>query len=182
MILAGQTLSSNGCLSFSGFQYDENDIITLTPVYKVIGNISGNIENVSFTNEFYLSAISNPSNPDFQFSCGSKNGNITLIGYEYLVDGDENIDVIDCTVRVGHNFHFGLGNCCDNSSWTDLFPYEYRNWSFANEAVVTIPVGYSVENIFIRQNRLGANDQIISQNHPPESNKCVGKHLHIGFE
>ena len=159
-------LLSNGCLAFSGFQFENNDVISLTPVYKVIGNIGANIDDITFNNEFYVSAIANPSNTAFQFSCGNQNGDISIIGYEYLVDGNENLSVNDCTIRVGQNFHFGVGNCCDNGSWSDLFPYEFRNWSLVNQAVVEIPEGYAVENIFLRQNRLGLNDQIVTQNHP----------------
>ncbi len=159
-------LSSNGCIDFSSFQFGENDIVTLTPVYKVTGNIGATIDDISIENKFYVSPVPNPSNPFFQFSCGNKSGNMTLIGYEYLVDGDESIDVNECNVRVGQDYHFGLGNCCDNINWVDLFPYEYRNWAVANEAIVDIPEGYTVENIFLRQKRLGLNDNIITQNYP----------------
>lgn len=160
------SLEANGCFGFTGFQFDENDVITLIPVYKVNGNIGAAIEDISIENSFYVSNIQNPSNPSFQFSCGDKNGNITLIGYEYLVDGNESVNVTDCDVRVGQNYHFGLGNCCDNSNWVDLFPYEYRNWSLAKTATVEIPEGYVVQNIFLRQKRLGTNGAIITQNHP----------------
>ena len=163
---SGVMLSANGCTDFIGFQYAENDLITLTPVYKVTGNIGAIIDDIAFTNTFYVSNVQNPSNPDFQFSCSNKSGNITLIGYEHLVDGNENIIVGDCDVRVGQKFHFGVGNCCDNSNWTDLFPFEFRNWSVVNEATVEIPEGYVVENIFLRQNRLGLNEEIIIQNYP----------------
>lgn len=147
------TLVANSCSDFVGFVFEDGDEITLTPSYKVTGNIGNAIEQVLITNEFYLSDIPDPTQGSNKFYCSNWSGNLTMIGYYFTTQKNEDHDVNDCEKTISQSYYLSIGDCCTNYAGGDLFPYEYRNWAHVKSLTVEIPDGYSVSQMWMEQYR-----------------------------
>ncbi|NJN77052.1 MAG: hypothetical protein HC803_00935, partial [Saprospiraceae bacterium] len=117
------TLASLGCSSFNGFVYEDGDQVTLTGIYKVIGNIGASTSEVVITNnEFYLSNIQNPTSSSNKFSCDDWNGRFTLIGYELDNYNSNSMTLNKCEEDITQYYKFQVGS---GDVFNDLFPNEY---------------------------------------------------------
>ncbi len=143
------TLIANNCALPAGFKFEDNDQVELIATYKVVGNIGGNVEQVTVQNQFYLSNTANGT----AYQCNVWNGNFTIIGYYFLNYNSEVYRVRQCTRTISQGFYMSVGNCCTNYSGGDLFPYEYRNWGNIKDLRVEIPEGYSVVAMSMHQDR-----------------------------
>ena len=141
------------------FYFTDGDSITFTVNYKVTGNIGGNVEEVTVNNDLFTSAFSDPWGSDAaqlhtdKWACDDYDGRFTLIGYYFDNSWANNVTVKSCTRVVQQNFWLSIGDCCDNYSGGNLFPYEYRNWAHIKEVRVSIPTDYEVVSVRFNQRR-----------------------------
>ena len=137
------------CGGFNGFKYNDNDVVTLTVHYKA-GNIGTNVQQITITNEYYMSDVANPTNNANKFQCDTWNGNFTLIGYQFSNYNTNSWTANSCNRNVHQYFRFRMGNGPETNN---LFPYEYRNWGILKKARVEVPDGYTVVSTRFRQYR-----------------------------
>ncbi|MCI5055464.1 MAG: FG-GAP-like repeat-containing protein [Flavobacteriales bacterium] len=152
---------SNSC--FAGVDYETGDSIILEPIYKVTGNIGGQVEEVTVNNEFYLSSVANPTNSADKYGCNTYRDRITLIGYFFGVSGNQNITISGCSKTITQDFHFSVGDCCSNYQGGNLFPFEYRSWAHLKEIETVVPMHYAIESAYIRQYRTKKTNQSATQ-------------------
>ncbi|MCT4582895.1 MAG: FG-GAP-like repeat-containing protein [Flavobacteriales bacterium] len=138
--------------SLIGYQYATEDSIKVEMNYRVSSSVSGLIKETLFINEFYLSAVANPTSGQKE-SCIAKHGSITLIGYSWRNNSANNATVNSCTKNIVQNFGLSIGPLSSNYGGGNLFPYECRQWGFLKEAKVVIPTHYSVISSKIQQYR-----------------------------
>ncbi len=131
--------------SFAGFQYANGDSIELTVNYTVNNNPPSLLKEITFSNEFYVSNYSNPTSTQ-KNQCSIRNGRFTLIGYQFRNDARNYRTLRNCTQIIMQNFGMSIGTVGSNYAGGNLFPFEYRNWSFVKDAIATIPDGYDVES------------------------------------
>ncbi|MBN8702889.1 MAG: gliding motility-associated C-terminal domain-containing protein [Bacteroidetes bacterium] len=147
--LSASVLIANGCVP-SNFLYLNNDSLVFKPRYRVVknqynGSSTGNPSiTAQISNSFYLANIANPVSSVNKFSCNTFNGYVTIIGYYFTNYGPGAYNSIGCNDLVAtQNYYLSIGPCCSNYAGGNLFPYEYRSWSFIDTMTVTIPTGYS---------------------------------------
>ena len=155
--ISPETLDNN-CSSFTEFTYNQGDSIWVFADYQVTTNISGDVQQLKSTNQFYLSNIENPGSND-KYQCGYYNDNYTLIGYFFKNDSRNNFNITSCSRTVVQNFYLSIGDCCSNYNSGNLFPSEYRYWAHIKEATVEIPPYYDVSNVKIRIRRTRKTNQ-----------------------
>ncbi len=136
---SSSTLSGLGCSDFTNFKMEDDDEVSLVATYKVIGNIGGSADQVTITNDFYVSDTENGT----AYQCNDWDGNFTVVGYYYYTWKSNQYNVKTCTYDVTQNYYMSIGDCCTNYSGGNMFPYEYRNWSHLKSVRVEIPAGYS---------------------------------------
>lgn len=154
-----------GCGAIAGYVFENDDVVTLTATYRVTGNVGGQIEQVTFPNDFYLSDTANGT----QYQCNYRAGNITFVGYSYHSWSGGQYNVTDCDIVVEQGFFARVGT---NYAGGNPFPYEYRNWSNFHQMRVTIPNGYTVTNtdFRFRNNRsLGTHQDVLVTGISPTS-------------
>ncbi|MEL6866709.1 MAG: FG-GAP-like repeat-containing protein [Bacteroidota bacterium] len=156
------TLTVNGCSSFSNYQYEDGDEVTLTPKYRVRGNIGGKVEQINITNAYYLSDRANPSS-GFRFQCDTWSGNVTILGYYFMTDKKNNYSANACTRKVEQSYYLSIGDCCTNYAGGNLFPYEYRHWANIKEVEITIPTGYTYLYAEMEQYRTKATNSSVKE-------------------
>ncbi len=137
---------------FSNFKYAEGDMLWVYASYKVTTNLSGSVQQVKSTNEFYLSDAAT-ANTGSKNQCGYYNAHYTLIGYFYQNQSRNYNTVSSCSKTVAQDFLFSIGDCCSNYDGGNLFPYEYRYWSHLKSASIEIPANYDIDNISLRMRR-----------------------------
>ncbi len=143
------TLLANGCSDFSDWSFEEGDSVILMADYQLSGNIGGNVEQQTITNDFYVSNTANGT----AFQCDTWNGNITMVGYFFRNRNSQQYNVNDCTKTIAQNFFLSVGKCCNNYHGGDMFPYEYRNWATVQDLRVEIPDGYTYVSATMEQKR-----------------------------
>ena len=141
------TLVENGCTEFENFVLEQDDQVILTATYQLIENIGGSAEQVMIQNDFYLSDQANGT----AFQCNDWNGNFTVVGFFHRVNRAEQYDVKTCTKIISQSYKMSVGDCCTNYAGGNMFPYEYRNWSYLKDLRVEIPFGYSFVSAYVDQ-------------------------------
>ncbi|GAA5021012.1 hypothetical protein GCM10011506_03590 [Marivirga lumbricoides] len=145
------TLVFNGNLHLGGFRYEDEDLVELTVYYTLSTNLGGRIKEVEVNNAFYLSDVERPASSANKFQCGFYDERITLMGHYFYTDKGTYTTISSCSQYIDQWFYLSIGDCCSNYNGGNLFPYEYRNWSWMKEAKVTIPEGYEVGDIRMQQ-------------------------------
>ncbi len=135
--------------ALSGYSYAGGDSIELRINYRVSDNVNGLLQETTFLNEFYLSAVANPSNGQKEY-CNFKNGRITLIGYDWRNNSQNSLTVTSCTKVVNQYWGMSIGDLSSNYGGGNLFPYEYRYWGQIKEAWLVLPPNYSHVNTILK--------------------------------
>jgi hypothetical protein len=140
---------ATNCPSFTNFQYNSGDTVTIVTNYQITSNLGSRVEQLNTSNEFYTSNVENPNAGD-KFQCGSYNDNFTLIGYFFSNASKNNFVATSCTKNVNQYFYLSIGDCCSNFDGGNLFPSEYRNWGNIKTASVEIPDNYDMTNVVLK--------------------------------
>ena len=152
----------SACPAFTGITYAQGDSLLFTANYELSGNIGAAVSEVTIDNDFYVTNEASPTAED-KYACGMQLENITLIGYEFIVNKKNNVTVNSCTKNIQQSFYFGVGDCCSNYGGGNLFPFEYRHWSIANEIKTVIPAGYTYVDSWIKQFRTAGTNNTSTQ-------------------
>ena len=138
-------LTAGGSRLPTNFNYQNADSIELEVLYIVNDNYGGNIGEMEFTNEFYISSVSNPSASQ-KFQCDTFSDRLNLVGYYFTNWGPGTYNNSGCKEQyISQNFYLGLGPCCSNYAGNDIFPYEYRNWANVEKVIVHLPKGFTCQ-------------------------------------
>jgi hypothetical protein len=130
--------------SLTGYSFANGDSLKLEMTYEVSASVSGLLKESTFSNEFYVSSFASPTAAQKK-QCTSRNGRITILGYNFRNDKRNYFTLKNCTQNIQQNFGMSIGTEGTNYAGGNLFPYEYRHWGQVTKAQVTIPNGYSVE-------------------------------------
>ncbi|MEM6805566.1 MAG: NPCBM/NEW2 domain-containing protein, partial [Bacteroidota bacterium] len=142
--LSPATLSSL-CSNLSSFSYEDGDSIWLEVDYVVSENVGGSIKEVDFENELYLAASPNPEEGG-KVSNDSWSGRMNLVGY-YLENGSmDSLEISTCSDFISQKFRMKVGS---SFAGGDLFPYEYRNFSYTQKAKVSLPDNYEILSAYL---------------------------------
>ncbi|RFC55549.1 FG-GAP-like repeat-containing protein [Brumimicrobium aurantiacum] len=147
---ASNLVSLNPALT--NYVYAAGDSISIDFDYIVSSSVSGLIKETTFYNEFFLSQVSSPSNNQKE-ACNFRNGRITLIGYSFRNDWNNNVNLKTCSNRTKQYFGMSNGNVGNNYAGGNLFPYEYRSWGNLKTVKLEIPANYSFTEAKIVQYR-----------------------------
>jgi hypothetical protein len=124
-------------------KFKTRDSVRLEVEQVVQSSVPNLAQEVTYSNQFFLSNAANPSSSQKAF-CTIRNGRITLVGYAFTNTGSGNITINRCSQNVSQNFGFSIGPVGSNYAGGNLFPYEYRNWSKLASISAEIPSGYTV--------------------------------------
>ncbi len=157
-------LHNQGCADFANFAFEAGDSISLQVDYRMVSNLGPSVKEILIENQFFLSQSTNPWNSSAtKYSCDSRKGRHTLIGYEFVNESRNNYNFTTCTKTIRQSFRLSIGDCCDNYQGGNLFPYEYRNWAHLKEAIVTIPDHYEFVDAYFTQSRTKATNSKANQ-------------------
>ena len=142
------TLSAS-CTALSGLSYGQGDSIILDVSFVVNGTSNAVLDIGSvYPVEMYMSHVPNPTEAD-KFAClGSQYSAILQL----VSMTDESfitpISASSCQEIEARTYI----NMFTGGSYTDMFPYEYRSWSFPDTFLVTPPAGFSFvdASVFLR--------------------------------
>ena len=124
-----------------GFLYQNNDSVVFIPRYKVSSNPAGAILPCGFTTEYYVSPIPVPTICNDKYQCNTQGGNINIIGYYYENWNTEAFLASSCdNVYLYQNYAVQVGPWF--APYSNLFPFEYRNWDHIKTMQAVIPQGY----------------------------------------
>ncbi len=136
-------LISSGCPLYSGFQYFAGDSINVEVYYVVDPNPGNFIQEITSTNEFYMSTVASPSSSQ-KYQCDTFSGRFVLAGTYFTNCCTNNWYTNSCDVlTVSNNFYLSIGNCCSNYAGGNFFPFEYRPWAKLSKVMVIPPSGFS---------------------------------------
>ncbi|WP_107038734.1 FG-GAP-like repeat-containing protein [Brumimicrobium mesophilum] len=152
------SLNSN----LTGYTYAANDILNLEFSYRVEESINGLIQETTFFNDFFLSQVSSPT-PAEQESCNFRNGRMTIIGYTFRNDWNNNVNTTTCSKSVRQYFGLSIGNLSSNYAGGNLFPFEYRSWGNLKETYIDIPSNYTFSGANIVQFRTKNTNAYVTQ-------------------
>ncbi|MEL6849780.1 MAG: gliding motility-associated C-terminal domain-containing protein [Bacteroidota bacterium] len=134
------------CPSFAGLSLDPGDSILLEVDYIVTGTSAQNVDvGTIFPVNIYGSNVPNPAVAD-QFACQGSN-------FSELMQLVPMADASFVTPVSGHSCQQLQArtylNMFTGGSYTDMFPAEYRPWSFPDSLLVTPPPGFDFVNASI---------------------------------
>lgn len=138
--------------ALSNYVYAAGDSISIDFDYTVSASVTGLIQETRFYNEFFLSQVASPTSNEKE-ACNFRNGRITLIGYSFRNDWNNNVNLKTCTNKTRQYFGMSIGNKGFNYAGGNLFPYEYRAWGNIKNVRVEIPANYSFYEAKIVQYR-----------------------------
>ncbi len=121
--------------------YQNRDSIYLKSKYYVSGNVGNTLQILATKPSFY--ATLSPNNA-VRYSCSSWENTFTIAGYTQEITGynlTANTDVTCAGSGPGIRFKASYGGA------SNIFPYEYRNFSIPSEFTITIPSGYSLTKV-----------------------------------
>ena len=147
----------------SGFDYRNNDSVSLKVIYRVARNIGQYTVTTQFSNFFYTSDIVNPTLRANKFQCDTFSGQIVLNGYIYYNYGPDYYQLNSCNqVNISQNFYLGIGS---NSLYAgnNIFPYEYRNFARMKEIICYLPAGLKLVKATLGQYRTSGSNQYLYQ-------------------
>ncbi|MEL6590101.1 MAG: T9SS type A sorting domain-containing protein, partial [Bacteroidota bacterium] len=134
------------CTDFASFQYTTGDSIWVTANLKV-SSTSTNDLDVGYVNpmELYVSSVANPTDAQ-RAGCGSgafsAKFQIVPMTDASFVNSVSSNACGQTQARTYLNF-FNAG------SYLDMFPYEYRPWSFPDTIIVSPPTDYDFVNAYL---------------------------------
>ncbi|MCS7073959.1 MAG: hypothetical protein NZ108_05790, partial [Bacteroidia bacterium] len=150
------TLIARGCVP-AGWRYENGDSVTITVRYRVNRNIGNALTPNTVTNDLYTQTTGTPGGT--KYKCDEYSGYLTLIGYGFVTWGPNTFTHTACdTVTLQQTYYLSIGPCCSNYAGGNLFPFEYRQWTYLNQLKVTRPTGYSfASGRFNQQRTAGTN-------------------------
>ncbi len=135
-------LAASGCVP-PGFRFEDGDSISFRVYYEIDNNLGGRIEAVPIRPEFFATNVASPTVTD-KFACDFFRGNIFVIGYYHTRWPPRLLEFYSCdSLLLQYWYYLSIGPCCNNYSGGNLFPYEYRQWSFLDTMRLTLPTGYA---------------------------------------
>ena len=164
------TLVANGASQFTGFTYADDDLVILKPKYRVVGNIGATTAAVEMSNELTMALSASGT----QYGCGTQSDLLTLIGYTYTVQSEDNNLINHCEPQISKYLQLNVGDCCDDD-FVEYFPYEYRSIAQTHNLDVQIPEGFLITSGYVRQTRLQGDNDEITENHPIAANNPNGQ-------
>lgn len=137
------------CAAFGGLSLETGDSISLDISFVVSSTDPQNIEvGAIFPVEMYLSNVLNPTDAD-KFTCqGTKFSELMQLVPMVDTSFVTQISAQSCQQTQARTYI----NMFTGGSYTDMFPFEYRVWSFPDSLIVTPPADYSYvgANILLR--------------------------------
>lgn len=143
----------------SGFDYRNNDSVSLQVVFKLSTNPGQNTFTSQFSNLFYTSTVANPTLNSQKFQCDTFSGQMVLNGYIYYNYGPDYFNINSCAqLNMSQNFYFGIGN---NALYAgnNAFPFEYRNFVRIKEIICYLPTSLKLERAYFAQYRTSGSNQ-----------------------
>ncbi|MEL6253678.1 MAG: gliding motility-associated C-terminal domain-containing protein [Bacteroidota bacterium] len=137
------------CAAFGGLSLETGDSISLDLSFVVSSTDPQNIEvGAIFPVEMYLSNVLNPTDAD-KFTCqGTKFSELMQLVPMVDTSFVTQISAQSCQQTQARTYI----NMFTGGSYTDMFPFEYRVWSFPDSLIVTPPANYNYvgANILLR--------------------------------
>lgn len=184
--LSIDSLAAYGCIGDSiplGFVYENGDSIWFTPRYVVVNNIGYDIYTTTVTNEFYASNIPLPDTGVARYSCDNYSGYFTIVGHVMANFGiDEYITGACDSTEISQIFRASTGPCCNNYAGGNIFPFEYRAWSYLNNVVLILPDGYNFASANYTYNQTGGTGKKITTNTSMVPDSIVGNYVYFNIE
>ncbi|MES2619030.1 MAG: PKD domain-containing protein [Bacteroidota bacterium] len=156
--LSVDSLSSVSCAA-SSYVYKQNDSVSLRIRYKLTKNLGLASVTTQFTNLFYSSDVSKPTNNSNKFQCDTFSGQVILTGYQFLNYGPGTYAINSCTpIDIGNSFYLGIGA---NSAYAgnNYFPFEYRSFARLKEVIFYMPNGFKFLKADLGQYRTSGSNQ-----------------------
>ncbi len=141
--LSIDSLAKNGVLP-TNFVFENGDSIWFTPRYVIENNPGNDIYTTTVYNHFYASNIALPDTNEARYSCDNYNGYFNVAGFVMANFGPSEYVTGACdSTTIDQQFRMSIGPCCTNFAGGNLFPYEYRVWSYVNYVKLILPSGYN---------------------------------------
>ncbi|MEL7533728.1 MAG: hypothetical protein AAFN10_20615, partial [Bacteroidota bacterium] len=134
------------CSAFSGFQYAVGDSVWVSANLQITSTSTNDLD-VGYVNpmDMYVSSVANPTEAQ-KAGCGSASFSdkfqIVPMTDASFVNSVSSSACGQTQARTYLNF-FNAG------SYLDMFPYEYRKWSFPDTIIVTPPADYDFVEAYL---------------------------------
>ena len=139
-----------GCTIPNNYNYNKDDLVTVTVTYKVVGNIGPAKQRINFANEFKVSSNGDYSDSDNNYGCENRSSYVEVLGFHFESNLKTYYDSESCETVMRQDYLFCIGDIWNAS---DYFPYEYRNWASVRELKLRLPSGFSLKETSFKQFR-----------------------------
>lgn len=143
-----------------GFEYQNGDSIRINVKWRMDqcqSTVGGSIVLANINNVAYLAQMANPTASANKYYCYASNQQIQMVNWDILEFGNSTISELNSCGQIQYARNTFIRNSNGNAvpSVQD-FPYEVRQFAYLDSVFITLPTGYLLDSVRVRQVRRDA--------------------------